>query len=289
MTTTGRHWKKSNYSNMTTTQDINQIAAELAGGMSLQDLRKAQADYTSRQPAAAEKTPEQIAAEIQYWDRVFAPRPEKPSLAIVRRTAQEMGYEEARRKFWAVLQLRAAHTAVIENRPEFEWRFDDGEKLILANLVRYFINDPASAYPLTKGLFLFGQNGTGKTEMMRAFSRFTAEYDLSKKFEFSSLSEIYTHARSDKEYDPVTPNLQFDRCFDEFGRFIGPIVRFGEPLDITEAIMEGRYNRFRTYGQLTHAISNMATNEAQAAFSPVIFDRMRQMFSSVQFKGTSKR
>jgi hypothetical protein len=158
-------------------------------------------------------------------------------------------------------------------------------------IIKYtdFINDPACEWPLTKGLFVYGMPGTGKTEVMQIFERFAALNSLPKAFSFTSMAEVYVKAKSDKGFDPVTPNIQLDRCFDEFGLHTGAVMTFGESLDINEAIIEARYKRFRQGGQLSHFISNMTTAEVQAAFSPMIFDRIRSMCTSVHFKGKSKR
>lgn len=265
--------------------DINKIAEQLAGGLSLDELRRKQA----RTAKERVKTPEEIEAEKQYWAKVFAEKPAKPELFMSRSTAQEMGYDDARRRFWAIMQMRAAHIANLENNPEFEWIVTDQFANTLRNMVKYFINDSTGEIPLTKGLFIFGENGTGKTEIMQAFSRFTVQYDLTKQFVFCSMSEVYNRTRADKEYDPVAINEQHDRCFDEFGRQVGPVLRYGDPLDINEAIIEARYTRFRRYGQITHFIANMAPNEAEAQLSPMVFDRLRSMCTSVEFTGKSKR
>lgn len=271
---------------MTQTRNIDEIARELAHGLSLNELREKQAPKFQMQPTTTENaaTPE----GADYLRRLFAEPGTRQTVMVVRRVAQEMDYADARRKVWALLQMRAAHIETLDNRP-FEWKFDEGEANIVRNLTRYFINDPACEWPLTKGLFLYGAPGTGKTELAQVFARFTEENFLSKQFTYSSLSEIYVRAKSDKDFDPVTPNVQFDRAFDEFGRHTGPVLRFGEPLDINEAIIEARYERQRRYGQLTHFIANTTPNETQTAFSPMIYDRIRSMCTGVVFTGKSKR
>lgn len=253
-------------------------------------MRQRERDFLQRRaPGATPATPEQVAAMVDYWAAVFAQPMRQPNaLAMVRQTAQEMDYSIARRKVWSLLQLRAAHIETIENRP-FEWIFNDAEKANLQNLIRYFINDPACAWPLGKGLFCYGPPGTGKTEMMQVMERFTKENDLTKAFRYGSLSEIHVKAKAEKDSDPVTPNVQYDRCFDEVGRYVGPIMRFGDALDINEAIIEGRYDRNRRYGQLTHFVANATPNEMQETFSPMIFDRFRSMCTAVLFLGQSKR
>lgn len=250
--------------------------------------------WEKRKPVGATLvTEEQINATAAYWKSVFLRQEQillqpNGSLTVVQSTKQEMDYMEARKKVWAILQLRAAHIEDIEGRA-FEWIFNDDEKTILQNIVRYFINDPACQYPLSKGLFLYGSPGTGKTEIMRAMSRFCADNDLTKAFVFCSLSHIHIEAKANKEYDPVTPNVQQQRCFDEFGRYIGPITRYGDLLDINEAIIEQRYERGRRYGQITHFIANATPNELNQALSPMISDRLRSMCTGIVFSGTSKR
>lgn len=265
---------------------LNEIAKQLAGGMSLEQLRQSQ-QQAAEKPRV--KSQQEIEAEQAYWTKVFAERPAKNALFVSRRTAQEMDYEKARRNFWEIMQIRAAQIAMLENNPAFSWKISPQFAETLQNLVKYFINDPSGKLPLTKGLFIFGENGTGKTEVMQALCKFTTEFNLSKQFTLTSMSDVYNMARADKDYDPIQTNQMFDRCFDEFGRNIGPVLRFGDPLDINEAIIEARYSRFRRYGQITHFISNMTGNEAEAHLSPMVFDRLRHLCSSVVFHGKSFR
>lgn len=269
-------------------KDINQIALDLSGGLTLEDLREKQ--NAPRRANVAQQSEEARQAEMSYWEKVFSQGAKKQSaLIVVKSIKQEMDFEDAKRKFWAILQQRAEQIRQIEGNPAFRWTFTEEEQERVRQIIKYFINDKSSIFSLHKGLFIFGQNGTGKTEIMQAFSRFTIEYDLSKTFVFCSMSDIYNLTKSDKDYDPVTINTQFDRCFDEFGRYVGPVVRYGDSLDVNEAIIEARYSRHRNYGQLTHFISNMTPNEAENSFSPMVFDRLRSMCTSVEFTGNSKR
>lgn len=270
--------------------NIDELARQLAGNLSLDELRARQSGgvYVAE---PAKQTPEQQAKTAEYWQRVFSDVSPVVQSAIMvsRRTAQEMEYETARKRVWSLLQLRAAHIIDLENNPEFRWIFSDDDRANLQNIVRYFINDPACAYPLTKGLFMYGAPGTGKTEIMQVMERFCRENVLTKSFELTSLSAVHIQTKAEKDHDPITKNVQHDRCLDEFGRFVGPVIRFGESLDINEALIEMRYERFKRYGQLSHFIANTTPNEISDAFSPMIFDRLRSMCTSIHFKGESKR
>lgn len=268
--------------------DIDALARQLAHGMSLEQMRERQLERDKKTGASGEKVPTVAVTPrgAAHLASIMAESaPQKPA---VRDLSQQMSWEDARRKVWALFDLRAAHISQIENR-DFEWSFDEDELKNVRNIIRYFINDPACEWPLTKGLFVYGMPGTGKTEVMQIFERFAQLNSLPKSFAFTSMAEVYVKAKSGKGFDPVTPNIQLDRCFDEFGLYTGAVMTFGESLDINEAIIEARYKRFRQGGQLSHFISNMTTAEVQAAFSPMIFDRIRSMCTSVNFKGKSKR
>ena len=274
---------------MSNTHNIDELARKLAGNLSLEELRVRQSGraYVAE---PAKQTPEHQAKAAEYWQRVFSDvAPVQTALMVSRRTVQEMDYETARRIIVDLFNERGDQIVILKNDPDFKWVFSDDDLNNLKNIVRYFINDPACALSLTKGLFLYGAPGTGKTEVMQVMERFCRENSLTKAFDFTSLSGVHIQTKAEKDYDPITKNVQYDRCFDEFGRFVGPVIRFGESLDINEALIEMRYERFKRYGQLSHFIANTTPNELAGAFSPMIFDRLRSMCTSIHFKGESKR
>lgn len=262
--------------------DIDKIALELAGGLSLDQLRQRQEKRFSTQKTEA------ITERGKEYLAKLAMQRQTSNQKVHAQIWQEMSYEEARKSFWGIMEARACEISTIENR-EFNWHVSNELAIIIKSMLQYFINDTQSEYPLNKGLFICGLPGTGKSEFMEMFSRFCTDNKLSKEFKISSLSSIHTRAKSEKGFDPIMPYVQFNRCFDEFGRHIGPIVRFGDSLNINEAIVEERYERNKRYGQITHFVANMTPNDVKELFPPMIFDRIRAMCSSVVFPGESKR
>lgn len=267
---------------MTHDVDIDKIALELAGGLSLEQLRERQSKHFA--PSETAPITERGKEHLKRVSNAHQIQPQQVTLRI----SQEMSYDEARKSFWAIMEARAFELSTIENR-EFNWQISNEMAARIKSMLRYFINDPESEHPLNKGLFICGSPGTGKSEFIEMFSRFCTANKLSKEFQISSLSNIHTRAKSDKDFDPITPFVQFNRCFDEFGRHIGPIVRFGDSLNINEAIIEERYERNKRYGQITHLIANMTPNDVKDTFPPMIFDRIKSMCSSIVFGGESKR
>lgn len=269
---------------------IHEIEPE---GMTLEQMRAAQEAYLKARNERGKipATPEQEEKLLSYWKGVFADRPRaSATFTVVPRTAQEMDYQDARRKFWAVLQMRAAHIIAVQGVEDFNFTFSPEQAQVVAGLLRYFINDPASPYELHKGIFIYSKPGTGKTELMQAFSRFCEQYDLSKKFRIVHMPEVYEEARSGK--DVVELYLQHTTCFDEFARVTGSVTVYGNPIDPNEAILEARYLRRQRYGQITHLIANATPNDLvgeKSILSPALQDRILEMFSGVFYPGESKR
>lgn len=269
--------------------DLATLARQYAGGLSPSELAQRFEQHTERAVSRGpEPSPEQAEYTRQYWANVFAQRPAvSPDFQCTRVAHIELDFEEARKRVWALFHQRAMQ---LSGKPGNEfWQFNSEERELIRDMIRYFINDPGGRFDPNKGLFVYGNPGTGKTEIMRIMAHFTTTSGLSKAFRFGSMSEIYTRARSDDNYEPIEPNVQFARCFDEFGRYTGSVMRFGNAIDLNEAIIERRYTRWQNYGQITHMIANCTPNDARELLTSMLFDRLRSMCTSLEFPGESKR
>jgi len=267
---------------MDANQNIDELARQLSAGLTLDQMREKQNALAAGRRYIHDEGDEARAKLRAYAAQVKAPRREN-ALVVVRSTRPEkIAYEAAKRAVWKILCERGEQL----NRV---FTFTDEQKPVVANLVRYFINDPACEYDLKKGIYLYGKIGSGKTEIMQALSRFTKENELSKAFEMSNMAQIYAGCRADKNSDPIAPNTCLDRCFDEIGKDIGPVLMYGEPLDINETLIYARYERNRKYGQLSHFVSNFQPIDIMQMLSERVTSRMKDLCTSIEYPGTDLR
>lgn len=223
----------------------------------------------------------------QYLAGIWQERPTASAPTVKMRSFEQVcDYSEIWKPF--AMHMKQREIEISAQRGEaFTWEFSADMKRKIADILRYFVNDRKSEIPLYKGLLIYGQPGTGKTEIMQAVQVAAKAVNSPKVFEWTNLSEEYTKAKANQNYDPIEKNVMFDRCFDEFLRQFGPVNPRG--LDITEAAIEQREARFKRYGQLTHIVSNLDTVEMADILSKMAFDRIRSMCTSIEFDGESKR
>lgn len=263
--------------------NIEQLAAQLAGGLSLEQLRERQNMLSEGRRYIAEPSPEAEQRIREYWEQVNSEQPRPSAFNVVRSTAPEkIKYDDARRKVWKLICERSEQLG-------HPFVFADEQAALIRRLIQYTINDSECGFDLTKGLYLYGDPGCGKTEIAQILARFTTENELAKAFHFSNMAEIYAGAIADRNSDPVTPNIQFDRCFDDIGMKGGEVNLYGNNLDINEAIIYQRYLRNRRFGQLTHFVSNLDSQQIKQALSERVYDRMRDLCQSVKYPGASNR
>jgi hypothetical protein len=264
-------------------KNIQEIARKLANGLSLEQMRQGTTlnFYTGTPDPAAQK---RLAA---YKTKINSEPPEKKNMVVHRGFAQEMEYNDARKKFWNILQMRAATIAMVENKPDFEWTFTPDHINNIKNMLLWIINDPTSEFPLQKGLFVFGPSGTGKTELMTAVGKFAQQQKLSKAFTFVSMLDVYSDAKTDS--GSLDLHTYHDRAFDEFGKETGTIINYGNLIDPNEKVLEARYRKSKGVGQITHLITNATPGEVKTMFTPALTDRIKSMCSPVLFGGESMR
>ena len=131
----------------------------------------------------------------------------------------------------------------------------------------------------TKGLFLYGPNGTGKTTAM--------DPHLKSKWAGSSIDInmlVQQHGRGYLQKYTI-----HDMYIDDLGREDTTVSSYSDKdIKVMHDLIFIRYQAFKQ-GYKTHFSSNLGFSELQERYGIPIVDRIKEMCDIVEFKGESLR
>lgn len=151
-------------------------------------------------------------------------------------------------------------------------------------------------WKLSKGLFLWGNIGVGKTTLMHIFSRNKRQcFQVISCRKFSS--EYAKHG--DDVIDPYRNILysipgsdnflqkQTGVCFDDLGTE-RDAMNYGNRKNIMEEILLDRYDNKVPYYQ-THITTNLSADDIEQRYGTRVRSRMREMFNMIELNGIDLR
>ena len=167
-------------------------------------------------------------------------------------------------------------------------KYNTNNKEILGNLALYFLNDSSCKYDLSKGLYLYGNTGSGKTTILKAFSLFTKVTRI-KKFRIASAKEIvrkvtFENNAASLESYTLAAGSQGEWAIDDLGHEHECNV-FGTKINCLEIVLTARYDR----GLLTHCTSNLKPARIKEMYGQRLFSRMHEMFNFIEIKEADHR
>lgn len=186
--------------------------------------------------------------------------------------------------------------------PKFQ--IADNMKPLLNDLVRWCLMLDGK-YDPNKGLWLWGDIGTGKStmlEIIRDYSHLVRpsvcyrEKDDPRSmhkdawpYSFRITNASYVAGMFAKEgYPGIEEYITSCRqAFDEVGRECIPTGYFGNMENVFQYIFQRRYDIRR--GDFTHVTSNLAPEQIGEIYGDHIYDRCFEMFNFVQMSGESWR
>jgi hypothetical protein len=240
-----------------------------------------------------------------------APQPQEPTTAdaiieryqnrFARRTDTRpitITYDVAAELFYCYLK------AWLKGQP---LHLDRMERPIIQNLIRWAIQSPECEWDLTKGIYLFGRTGTGKSMLMSALQYVTEAARLPTQYRIAKTALI-AKTTADAAYapEPKARQLHADLqslyhgpwCFDDLGEDNEPISLklWGNETPIMSPILSHRYDLYTTNGTITHATSNLKLTSSdpeettiETRYGTRIKDRMKTMFNFILLDGDSRR
>lgn len=167
-------------------------------------------------------------------------------------------------------------------------------KMIFWQLACYFTNDSrfeTNGLKLDKGLCLMGNIGTGKTTLMRMFSknkrqcyRVISTRKVAGEFSDSGNSVI-------KQYSGLGRNAFGDSscflqeyygyCFDDLGTENIKKI-YGQSVNVMEEIILNRYDARDVGWNNTHITTNLTADEIESIYGSRVRSRMREMFNIIE-------
>jgi DNA replication protein DnaC len=175
--------------------------------------------------------------------------------------------------------------AVVENRGN-TYILDDDTREHIQQTARWLI-DPNG----TPGLLLCGLCGNGKTSLAQAVSwliGYVTEKELGysnrKKFRFVSAKKVCDcFVRNINEYDDLC------RCemliLDDLGEEAKEVLVYGQPHTPVVDLLCERYAQRR----FTIVTTNLETDALRSKYGERVYDRLREMMTSVVFQNESYR
>lgn len=175
----------------------------------------------------------------------------------------------------------------------------DNDKVIEA-LCKYFVSDPqfetmGEGWSLKKGIFLMGGVGTGKTTLMKLFSRNQKQcFQLASARYAADLYEQDGEKAIEHFSNPIRETgldsrffyqTELALCFDDLGTEKTPVVRYGNKTNVMADILLNRYDAKLT----THLTTNLMPEELEPMYGSRVKSRMREMFNLITVTGEDRR
>lgn len=199
---------------------------------------------------------------------------------------------EAKRKQQAELFQAACKTVC----PAFV--VDHRNKSLMNELFLY-MNGCSSRLDSSKGLWLYGTIGTGKSTILKIlraydFQRNYAAENMRSTGGFGIVSaSMVANQYAIKGLEGInlygynTPSSPIVWAFDEVGREPCPAKYYGTESNVMQFLFQTRYDLRHT--ALTHVSTNLDINEITRQYGDYIADRVNEMFNVIELAGASRR
>lgn len=144
-----------------------------------------------------------------------------------------------------------------------------------------------------KGLWMWGNIGTGKSTMLqivKSFCRLVRPKDAEgNRYSFAIVNASEICAAFSREGWPGIEGYLKSRrlAIDEVGRETLEVGHFGNVVNVIQQVLQSRYDNRHTH--FTHVTSNITLEQIAERYGAHIWDRCKEMFNFVEFRGGTFR
>ena len=212
-------------------------------------------------------------------------------------------FEQEVRRPWNAVELARFVVGRMPADYGHPFTVDDSNRAVVNALCDYFTGNPRfeSSGPdrsLSKGICLLGSVGTGKTTLMRAFSRnkrqcfnvipcrrvaamFAADgHDVIEAF-----SQLHHEAFGDPR---VFYQRQIGYCFDDLGTEEEK-KHYGNGVNVMADLILACYDRPEVPFHCRHITTYLTADEVESNYGARVRSRLREMFNMIQLGGEDRR
>lgn len=280
-------------------------STEDMANVSLEELRERRKKYEAKIRGSAVAPPTEEAIE---YGKLLRARDEvakdysldgliKAAFNTRRFTRQFIPYPielaDAKKLFAAIYEKR-----ILERKESVV--YDEHNKPIILNMVKYFIGDPSCEWDLNKGIWLWGDVGRGKSELFPCLQLMVNVIEekltnagvpfTSRKFKIESCKSIVLQIAADKSIENLKRFYNGIWCLDDIGAEDNYRL-FGNDLNVILDVIVERHKHLQQTGLITHATSNLPPKEERliARYDERFESRCNEMFNFVFLGGKDKR
>ncbi|GAA4434715.1 hypothetical protein GCM10023188_26000 [Pontibacter saemangeumensis] len=141
---------------------------------------------------------------------------------------------------------------------------------------------------LDKGLLLYGNVGSGKTDLLRSLQKVLWLTRSPLAFAYVNMKQVGEEFGIGG-YEALQRYTKRHWLFDELGQWEKETVgNYSNKINVAESIILTRYEQFR-HGHLTHFTTNLSREEMESHYDGRVWSRMQEMCNMVRVVGPDRR
>lgn len=165
---------------------------------------------------------------------------------------------------------------------------DKNNQKVINDLFHWCIRDRNGALNPEKGLWIYGNIGTGKSTLMKAIILFVRKYWLRDSGETVNPKCVNVPTFCGKyATDGFTVFESIPMGFDELGTEIAPTNHVGNKLNVVAHLMNTIYDNGSDIPKIV--TTNNTLSDTLNLYGPRTVDRIAQLFNLVELKGVTRR